>query len=43
MSKVSMCVARAPWCRELDLNPVIATGNRFVIVDARMRIERLEK
>lgn len=43
MSKVSMCVARAPWCRELDLNPVIATGNRFVIVDARMRIERFEK
>jgi acetyltransferase len=43
MSKISMCVAHAPWCRELDLNPVIATGNRFVIVDARMRIERFEK
>lgn len=43
MSKVSICMARAPWCREVDLNPVIATGNRFVIVDARMRIERLER
>jgi acetyltransferase len=43
MSKVSRCIARAPWCRELDLNPVIANGDRFVIVDARMRVERLKK
>lgn len=40
MSKVSVCAARAPWCRELDINPVIASENGFVIVDARMRIER---
>jgi len=39
MSKVSMCTARAPWCRELDLNPVIATKTGLVIVDARMRVE----
>lgn len=38
LSKLSMAVARAPWCAELDLNPLIASGNRFVIVDARMRI-----
>lgn len=42
MSKVSISTARAPWCRELDLNPVIANGNRFVIVDARMRVEKFE-
>ena len=38
VSKLSMAVARAPWCAELDLNPLIASGNRFVIVDARMRV-----
>ena len=42
MSKLSVCTARAPWCRELDLNPIISNGNGFVIVDARMRIERSE-
>lgn len=40
ISTLSMAVARAPWCVELDLNPLIASGNRFTIVDARMRIER---
>ncbi len=40
LSKVSVCMARAPWCSELDLNPVISNRNGFVIVDARMRIER---
>lgn len=33
-------VARAPWCLELDLNPLLASGDRFFIVDARMRVER---
>ncbi len=42
MAKVSASTARAPWCRELDLNPVIANGNCFVIVDARMRVEKFE-
>jgi acetyltransferase len=42
MSRVSICMARAPWCVELDLNPVISNRNGFVIVDARMRIERSE-
>lgn len=40
ISTLSIAVARAPWCVELDLNPLIASGNRFTIVDARMRIER---
>lgn len=40
ISTLSIAVARAPWCAELDLNPLIASGNRFTIVDARMRIER---
>lgn len=40
ISALSVAVARAPWCAELDLNPLIASGNRFTIVDARMRIER---
>ena len=40
ISTLSMAVARAPWCAELDLNPLIASGHRFTIVDARMRIER---
>jgi acetate---CoA ligase (ADP-forming) len=39
LAKLSSAVARAPWCAELDLNPVIAGGNRFVIVDARLRVE----
>ena len=38
LAKLSVAVARAPWCAELDLNPVIARGNRFVIVDARLRV-----
>lgn len=40
ISTLSIAFARAPWCAELDLNPLIASGNRFTIVDARMRIER---
>lgn len=40
ISTLSIAVARAPWCAELDLNPLIVSGNRFTIVDARMRIER---
>ncbi len=40
VSSLSICLARAPWCAELDLNPLIASGNNFIIVDARMRVER---
>lgn len=40
ISTLSIAVARAPWCAELDLNPLIASGSIFTIVDARMRIER---
>ena len=42
IATLSASVARAPWCLELDLNPLLASGDRFVIVDARMRIERQE-
>jgi acetyltransferase len=42
ISQLSIAMARAPWCMELDLNPVIATGSSFLIVDARMRTERLK-
>jgi len=33
----SKWVAGVPWLEELDLNPVIATADGFVVVDARMR------
>ncbi len=39
LAKLSAAVARAPWCAELDLNPVIASGKRFLIVDARLRVD----
>lgn len=39
MSNLSVSIARSPWCAELDLNPVFASGNRLVIVDARLRVE----
>lgn len=42
VSKFSTSIASAPWCAELDLNPLFANGDRFTIVDARMRIERLQ-
>jgi acetyltransferase len=32
-------VARAPWCAELDLNPVLASAQQLVIVDARLRVQ----
>ena len=40
VARLSNCIARAPWCAELDLNPLLASGDRFVIVDARMRVQR---
>lgn len=40
ISQFSVAVARAPWCGELDLNPLVASGDRFTIVDARLRVER---
>lgn len=38
ISQFSIAVARAPWCGELDLNPLIANADRFTVVDARLRI-----
>lgn len=38
IADVSAWVARAPWLRELDINPLIATGGGLVAVDARIRI-----
>jgi len=34
-------VAERPWCAELDLNPVIARGASFSVVDARLRLEEI--
>jgi acetyltransferase len=38
IADVSAWVARAPWLRELDINPLIATGDGLVAVDARIRV-----
>ena len=38
ISGVSRWLARAPWLRELDINPLIATGDAFIAVDARIRV-----
>jgi acyl-CoA synthetase (NDP forming) len=38
ISGVSRWLARAPWLRELDINPLIATGDGFIAVDARIRV-----
>jgi acetyltransferase len=37
-ARVSALVARAPWLRELDLNPIIAGTWGAIIVDARVRV-----
>ena len=42
ITTLSTSVARAPWCSELDINPLLASGDRFVIVDARVRVEGQE-
>jgi acetyltransferase len=38
IADLSQWVASAPWLEELDLNPVIANADGFVVVDARMRV-----
>lgn len=38
LSDLSIRIASAPWCAELDLNPIVVNGSSFAIVDARMRI-----
>lgn len=40
LAQLSISMARAPWCLELDLNPLMASGSCFTTLDARMRIER---
>lgn len=42
VSAFSHGFARAPWCLETDLNPLLASGDHFVVVDARMRTEHKE-
>jgi acetyltransferase len=37
IAEFSTWVAGTPWLEELDLNPVIANADGFVVVDARMR------
>jgi acetyltransferase len=38
IADVSGFAARAPWLRELDINPLIATRDGVVAVDARIRV-----
>ena len=38
IADVSTWVARAPWLRELDINPLIATVDGLLAVDARVRV-----
>ncbi|HXW72715.1 MAG TPA: acetate--CoA ligase family protein [Methylocella sp.] len=38
ISELSQWFAAASWLGELDLNPVIASGDNFTIVDVRMRV-----
>ncbi len=40
MSRLSMLVEAAPEIAELDLNPLLASPNAVIAVDARIRIER---
>jgi hypothetical protein len=38
IAEVSQWFDAAAWLGELDLNPIIANGDDFKIVDARMRV-----
>ena len=42
LSRLSTLAADLPEVVELDLNPVIATGESCVVVDARVRVARIE-
>jgi acetyltransferase len=37
--RLSQLVSAAPEIAELDLNPLLGTGERVIAVDARIRIE----
>ena len=39
IADLSQWFCAAAWLGELDLNPIIADGNGFTIVDARMRAD----
>ncbi len=39
IADVSTWIARAPWLAELDINPLIATDEGLVAVDARIRLQ----
>jgi hypothetical protein len=38
IADLSQWFTPAEWLAELDLNPIIAKGDDFIIVDARMRV-----
>jgi len=38
IASLSRWFCAAPWLEELDLNPIIAEGDAFIIVDTRMRV-----
>jgi acetyltransferase len=37
IAELSQWIAGSPWLDELDVNPIIANADGFVIVDVRMR------
>ncbi len=39
LADISQWFAAANWLDELDINPVIVSGDSFTIVDVRMRAE----
>jgi len=38
LTRMSKWFAQAPWAKEFDINPLIASGKEFTIVDARIRL-----
>ena len=39
LERISNWFARAPWAKEFDINPLIASGKEFTIVDARIGLQ----
>ena len=43
VARLSCWFCAAPWLGELDINPIIADGAAFTIVDARLRLLPVQK
>jgi acetyltransferase len=39
LKRISNWFAQAPWAKEFDINPLIASGKKFTIVDARIGLQ----